>query len=817
MSPGTGYCNRFAKSPTNNNEFWAACSSGVYHSVDSAKTFKKILGNSPQTGITDINLNKDGGIIAVYSNRISYSSDGIFWSNVTTPGSLSTINLFLNQNNSALYVSKVGGASVLPGLYRSTDNGLTWVKINNGSSFINGLTSMVFFDDPIKFCATSNNGFSCSQNGGFTWGDFKPLKVGADSEKFHFYSAIQNPEDNNNIIVLTGGLNTADNVIYSSKDGGLGWEPIIAPDYSGAIIASMGDVFVWSPNTNWLKGIWKKDGITTLPEYLKKHPVIIVPGILGSWKVSGKWVLDPILNIYDGLYVTLNKNGFEKGKMLFAFPYNWRKDNTETARLLKQKIDEVKLISGSNKVDIVAHSMGGLVARSYAQSDYYENDIDQIIFLGTPHLGAPKTYPIWETGDVSFDGGISGIILESVLQEEAGLNGYNIYSNKGLFEYIQEKVPALRQLLPIYNYLKNYVGGEYRYYPLGYPKNDFLYNLNDNISRLAQRKIWVKNIIGNMGENTVSGFTVESVGGDKYWSDGKPVGYNNIFNKNGISYSDGDGTVPLESDNKIFSNNVILKNVSHSELPNMSSREVLYALNVDNPNITNIGMVKKALLIIAYSPIDFYVETPGGEKVGTNMSIPNYYSEVKDAFYSGNDPEEPEFIVIPNPEEGTYKVVTTGIGNGQFEIESTYVNDENNETYSTSFIGETAIGCTDEIDVTLNTETDIIESIEKKEKGKIDRQTTDRIIDTKIWQNDEVALETNFLYSKMNMINISNDQVILGNFVEESEKNLFCFLPEDGNNSLGSYSSVVEYIKKLASNLFVLIIGIAKEIAGFIL
>ena len=81
---------------------------------------------------------------------------------------------------------------------------------------------------------------------------------------------------------------------------------------------------------------------------------------------------------------------------LFTFPYDWRADNNITARLLKEKIQRVKEISGRDKVDIVAHSMGGLVARSYIEGNDYQNDIDQVVFLGTPHLGSPESYLKYE-------------------------------------------------------------------------------------------------------------------------------------------------------------------------------------------------------------------------------------------------------------------------------------------------------------------------------------------------------------------------------------------------------------------------------------
>lgn len=58
----------------------------------------------------------------------------------------------------------------------------------------------------------------------------------------------------------------------------------------------------------------------------------------------------------------------------------------EYSERLKGTIDNIKLITGSNKVDIVAHSMGGLVVRKYIQ-EYGPEDIDDLIMIGTPNNG----------------------------------------------------------------------------------------------------------------------------------------------------------------------------------------------------------------------------------------------------------------------------------------------------------------------------------------------------------------------------------------------------------------------------------------------
>lgn len=87
------------------------------------------------------------------------------------------------------------------------------------------------------------------------------------------------------------------------------------------------------------------------------------------------------------------------------FPYDWRLDYGINAIDL---ISQVKTITTTyDGIDIVAHSQGGLVARTYLgllpkldpnwQTRYR---IGKIIFLGTPQRGAPKAYAILAGIDV---------------------------------------------------------------------------------------------------------------------------------------------------------------------------------------------------------------------------------------------------------------------------------------------------------------------------------------------------------------------------------------------------------------------------------
>ncbi|GIU69466.1 MAG: hypothetical protein KatS3mg002_0702 [Candidatus Woesearchaeota archaeon] len=56
------------------------------------------------------------------------------------------------------------------------------------------------------------------------------------------------------------------------------------------------------------------------------------------------------------------------------------------ANRLKNIIEDIKEKTGSKKVDIIAHSMGGLVVRRYIQ-EYGPEDINKFIMIGTPNKG----------------------------------------------------------------------------------------------------------------------------------------------------------------------------------------------------------------------------------------------------------------------------------------------------------------------------------------------------------------------------------------------------------------------------------------------
>lgn len=104
-----------------------------------------------------------------------------------------------------------------------------------------------------------------------------------------------------------------------------------------------------------------------------KKPVIIVAG-----------TLQPAAT-YDRLADRLRAEGYDVH--IFELPNLGRGDIALSADQLATFADKVRLDSGADQVDIVAHSQGGLVARQYVKFDGGADHVRNLISLGSPNHG----------------------------------------------------------------------------------------------------------------------------------------------------------------------------------------------------------------------------------------------------------------------------------------------------------------------------------------------------------------------------------------------------------------------------------------------
>jgi pimeloyl-ACP methyl ester carboxylesterase len=421
----------------------------------------------------------------------------------------------------------------------------------------------------------------------------------------------------------------------------------------------------------------------------KADPVVIIPGILGSWEKNGQWILDPMAHVYDNLVDTLKANGFVENQTLFTFPYDWEKSNVDTAKLLAQKISQIKTICGCSKVDLVAHSMGGLVATQYIMSSDYKDDVDQFFMLGTPLAGSPKAYKAWEAGEVDFGDPRINVFMQRVFDREAKDGNY-----ASVLNYIHQKpVSSVQELLPV---LQNYLtlGSAILQFPTGYPQNTFLQNLIGNVVVYRNKvlnKVQTYVVTGDTGSaSTTIGFVIKSSTQLPKWQDGE------IVSEIG---GGGDSTVPLASASYFSQADKNLNGIEHKGIPDNSSEYVFTKLTGISPGIVikkqhgpfdvdwalaagKIAPTKSDFVILAqtlkdafsdsvanhtwlflmlFSPIDLKVTAPDGTQIGKGAG------QISNAIYSG-PLDEYEYILIQDPMPGQYKVETIGTGNGAFGL-----------------------------------------------------------------------------------------------------------------------------------------------------
>src|SRR6266849_2213676 len=137
--------------------------------------------------------------------------------------------------------------------------------------------------------------------------------------------------------------------------------------------------------------------------------------------------------------------------LVTVFPYDWRQSNARNAISLANKICQVRLKAPESPIVLIAHSMGGLMAKIWANrysradcSNGAKPSVSRFVFVATPHLGAPKTIKAIAQGyNILFD-------------ELDGLNRYKSWFARFERDYFLDSLnqagmsfASLYELLPI--------------------------------------------------------------------------------------------------------------------------------------------------------------------------------------------------------------------------------------------------------------------------------------------------------------------------------------------------------------------------------
>ncbi|MBI5416359.1 hypothetical protein HZA55_00190 [Candidatus Poribacteria bacterium] len=455
---------------------------------------------------------------------------------------------------------------------------------------------------------------------------------------------------------------------------------------------------------------------------IKPLPVILLPGILGSWtdnffepftnsnsidqsklsltEESQSWFWKQLDNwgylphTWQDLKIKLPELGYP----IYKCPYDWRNNNEYSAQnYLMSCIDKAKQETSTSKVNVIAHSMGGLTTRAYIQNDsLYRNDINKFVMLGTPNHGSLNAYYPWEGGSLSSLvspsvgswTGILGTILENSLTNRLAQIGVHFLRTEKV-NYMHSFFPSVQELLPTFDYLKNIFGNIRNTRNMAW-QNNFLNDLNSrsNISRLNSQ-VNTK-IFAGEGYPTLETIKVlypnpDNLFGDpeKIYPDGLPVPL--LEEKNVL----GDGTVLSQKSAKITEADVSFETktknsnnseifLEHANLPNAFFGEIMSFLGIQTNTANTVSnyspiFPKEVLSVSLASPAELLIIDPQGRKLGFDYQSQGEKYEIPKGIYSGKD--ELELAMIIDPQQGNYQVLIIGNGEGEFNTGISYAKD----------------------------------------------------------------------------------------------------------------------------------------------
>ncbi|GAB4840795.1 Lecithin-cholesterol acyltransferase-like 4 [Ancistrocladus abbreviatus] len=128
-----------------------------------------------------------------------------------------------------------------------------------------------------------------------------------------------------------------------------------------------------------------------------KTSVVVPEDRYGLYAID---ILDPDMIIgrecvyyFHDMIIEMIKWGFEEGKTLFGFGYDFRQSNRlqETMDRFATKLESIFTASGGKRMNIISHSMGGILVKCFMSlhPDVFERYVKNWIAIAAPFQGAP--------------------------------------------------------------------------------------------------------------------------------------------------------------------------------------------------------------------------------------------------------------------------------------------------------------------------------------------------------------------------------------------------------------------------------------------
>lgn len=407
---------------------------------------------------------------------------------------------------------------------------------------------------------------------------------------------------------------------------------------------------------------------------------LIVDKVIGE-----KPFFDYTKSLIDEFFSQGYKEGSGSDATLFTFPYDWRygvsgkySDGVDNVDKLKQKIEEILSQTGSDKIDVIAHSTGGLLLKKYIMDNPASHKVKKAVMVGVPNLGAPKAVKVLVQGD-NFDiFGLNDAEMKKISKNMPVVYDLaparKLYDIKGSFVKVIEQKFLAKDIVKDLNYDE---AGSFLLndHGLNSLANQNTQDLQTNIfinydMRSAGADVY--NIVGCKG-GTIG--QIVEVRDKDFW--GNPM----------ITYrepreSTGDETVPFESadsiqadDNKEF----YAKKFKHSGLLSANGTRQLIVnliagtdLNIGNKILTKPELLTdlkqceiKGKKIEIQSPLNIEVIDQFGNRLGLaeDGSLQN---DIPGADF--NVFGEHKFVFLPEDEGEIYTINLKGTGEGTFTL-----------------------------------------------------------------------------------------------------------------------------------------------------